>query len=115
MRDRNVAFIDFANVEDAVAAVEHLNGKRLGDDKLRVDFARAATVSKPKVPRHQSHPIRIRKLGFGINASDSQSRLSTLLPPCRMTMTMTWTSLWMGGVGKGVQAPSPRRGGQTPE
>lgn len=41
LRERNCAFVDFINLEDAVVAVEALNRKHLGDDELRVDYGRS--------------------------------------------------------------------------
>eukprot|EP00897_Mesotaenium_endlicherianum_P004841 jgi/Mesen1/4385/ME000222S03506 len=41
LRDRNCAFIDFYEVEDAVRAVQALNGKRFADEVLRVDYGRS--------------------------------------------------------------------------
>lgn len=41
LRDRNCAFVDYVKIEDAIAAVDSLNRKRLGDEELRVDFGRS--------------------------------------------------------------------------
>lgn len=40
-RDRNTAFIEFFRLEDASQAMRNMNGKRLGDEQIRVDFLRS--------------------------------------------------------------------------
>ncbi|KAG6550053.1 hypothetical protein Mapa_008567 [Marchantia paleacea] len=50
LRDRNCAFVDYVKIEDAIAAVDSLNRKRLGDEELRVDFGR----SQP--PKRETRP-----------------------------------------------------------
>ncbi|XP_077227330.1 flowering time control protein FPA-like [Tasmannia lanceolata] len=41
IRDRNTALVDYYNLEDAVAALKNMNGKRLGGEQIRVDFLRS--------------------------------------------------------------------------
>lgn len=40
-RDRNIAFVDFVRLEDALAAVKNMNGLHIGNDRIRVDFQRS--------------------------------------------------------------------------
>ncbi|KAL3687423.1 hypothetical protein R1sor_013732 [Riccia sorocarpa] len=53
LRDRNCAFVDYVRIEDAIAAVDSLNRKRLGDEELRVDFGR----SQP--PKREARPAAV--------------------------------------------------------
>ncbi len=39
-REKNCAHVDFAQQSDAIAAVEGLNGKVLGNEVLRVEYGR---------------------------------------------------------------------------
>ncbi|XP_077253108.1 flowering time control protein FPA-like [Tasmannia lanceolata] len=41
LRDRNSALVDYYKLEDAVAALKNMNGKRLGGEQIRVDFLRS--------------------------------------------------------------------------
>ncbi|XXG62152.1 hypothetical protein AAC387_Pa05g0575 [Persea americana] len=41
LRDRNSALVDYNKLEDAVAALKNMNGKRLGGEQIRVDFLRS--------------------------------------------------------------------------
>lgn len=40
-RERNCAFVEYANIEDAVSALEALNRTRIGGVELRVDYGRS--------------------------------------------------------------------------
>ncbi|KAM7465272.1 hypothetical protein LguiB_012834 [Lonicera macranthoides] len=40
-RDRNTAFVDYFRLEDAWQALKSMNGKRIGDGQIRVDFLRS--------------------------------------------------------------------------
>ncbi len=46
LRERGYAFVDYVRMEDAVAAVEALNRKRIGEDTLRVDFGKSSTQKR---------------------------------------------------------------------
>ncbi|KAH8959511.1 hypothetical protein BDL97_06G081200 [Sphagnum fallax] len=46
LRERSCAFVDYVRMEDAVAAVEALNRKRIGEDTLRVDFGKSSTQKR---------------------------------------------------------------------
>ncbi|KAJ7557455.1 hypothetical protein O6H91_05G127500 [Diphasiastrum complanatum] len=46
MHDRKSALVHFAKLDDAVAAVEALNRKRMGNEELRVDFGRSQSSKK---------------------------------------------------------------------
>ncbi|KAL5998021.1 hypothetical protein ACLOJK_008955 [Asimina triloba] len=41
LRDRNSALVGYYKLEDAVAAMKNMNGKRLGGEQMRVDFLRS--------------------------------------------------------------------------
>lgn len=41
LRDRGTAYIDYVRLEDASEALKIMNGKRIGDDLIRVDFLRS--------------------------------------------------------------------------
>lgn len=41
LRDRNSALINYYKVDDAIAALKNMNGKRLGGEQLRVDYLRS--------------------------------------------------------------------------
>lgn len=56
-RERNCAFVEYANIEDAVNALEALNRTRIGGVELRVDCGR----SQPS-KRVRYLPIRHVKL-----------------------------------------------------
>ena len=40
LRDRHCAFVDFVRLDDAIAALEGLHRKRVGNDELRVEYGR---------------------------------------------------------------------------
>lgn len=46
LRDRNCAFVDYVNIEDAVSAVEALNRTRIGGEELRVDYGRSQSSKR---------------------------------------------------------------------
>ncbi|KAL6582273.1 hypothetical protein OROMI_006287 [Orobanche minor] len=41
LRDRNTAFVDYVGLEEATQALKNMNGKRIGDSQIRVDFLRS--------------------------------------------------------------------------
>jgi len=46
LRERNCAFVDYVNIEDAVSAVEALNRTRIGGEELRVDYGRSQSSKR---------------------------------------------------------------------
>lgn len=58
LRERNCAFVDFANIEDAVGAVEALNRKRFGDEELRVDYGRSQPTKRVRANYSEVHILR---------------------------------------------------------
>lgn len=59
IRDRNTAFVDYFQLEDAVKALKNMKGKQIGGEQIRVDFLR-------------SHPIRKDQLADQRDARDGQ-------------------------------------------
>lgn len=46
VRDRNCAFVDFVRLEDAVAALEGLHRKHIGNEELRVEYGRTQLAKR---------------------------------------------------------------------
>ncbi|XP_028757184.1 flowering time control protein FPA [Neltuma alba] len=46
VRDRNTAFVEYYNLDDATHAMKMMNGKRIGGDQIRVDFLRSQSSKK---------------------------------------------------------------------
>lgn len=46
VRDRNTAFVEYFNLDDAIHAMKMMNGKRIGGDQIRVDFLRSQSLKK---------------------------------------------------------------------
>ncbi|KAF7824353.1 flowering time control protein FPA [Senna tora] len=46
LRDRNTAFVEYFNLDDAIQAMKVMNGKSIGGDQIRVDFLRSQSSKK---------------------------------------------------------------------
>ncbi|KZV50825.1 flowering time control protein FPA-like [Dorcoceras hygrometricum] len=53
LRDRNTAYVDYVNLDDAAKALKGMNGKRIGGDQLRVDYLRSHSSKREQGPDGQ--------------------------------------------------------------
>lgn len=49
LRERNTAFVEYFNLDDATQAMKMMNGKRIGGDQIRVDFLRSHSSKKVSI------------------------------------------------------------------
>lgn len=63
LRDRGTAYIDYVKLEDASQALKIMNGKRMGDDQIRVDFLRSQPARKEQGLDYRDGHFSSRNIG----------------------------------------------------
>ncbi|KAK4424996.1 Flowering time control protein FPA [Sesamum alatum] len=58
LRDRNTAYVDYFNLEDATQALKSMNGKRIGGAQIRVDFLRSQSSRREPDAKEGQFPSR---------------------------------------------------------
>ncbi|CAA6667736.1 unnamed protein product [Spirodela intermedia] len=61
LRDRNSALINYYKVDDAIAALKNMNGKRLGGEQLRVDYLRSQPSRRDWLDHHDPRDMLLSK------------------------------------------------------
>ncbi|KAK1319901.1 Flowering time control protein FPA [Acorus calamus] len=69
VRDRNSALVEYYKIDDAVAALKNLNGKRLWGEQLRVDYLRSQPSRRDWADHHESRDGHFSRKAFA--ATDS--------------------------------------------
>ncbi|XP_024531725.1 flowering time control protein FPA-like [Selaginella moellendorffii] len=94
LKDKSSLMVDYFKTDDAIAAVEALNGKRFGDDVLRVDYRSLASkrgpASGPSAPssaprggggNKDDTPSEVLWIGLPANAKFDEETLHRLFLP----------------------------------
>uniref|UniRef100_A0A1D1ZF61 Flowering time control protein FPA n=1 Tax=Anthurium amnicola TaxID=1678845 RepID=A0A1D1ZF61_9ARAE len=58
-RDRNFALVNYHKIDDAIAALKSMNGRRLGSEQIRVDYLRSQTSRRDWSDHHDARDGRL--------------------------------------------------------
>ncbi|KAK1270485.1 Flowering time control protein FPA [Acorus gramineus] len=64
VRDRNSALVEYYKIDDAVAALKNLNGKRLWGEQLRVDYLRSQPSRRSGGRKSDGQPSKVLWVGY---------------------------------------------------